>query len=124
MKLGVSSSKQKKLRLQLFLLKQKKAANDRPVIILRIYFKSRIFASGRPVNSAISSIGLFFASMFFAISSDFFIAPVYSATARSKSLISTCIRYLELKLHNFTSFCKTLNTGSFASRLGAPLLTP
>ena len=33
MKLGVSSSKQKKIRLQLFLLKQKEAANDRRVII-------------------------------------------------------------------------------------------
>ena len=48
-------------------------------------------------------------SIFFAIS--FFVCKdaSYLSIALSTSLISTVIRYLELKLHNFTSFCNILN---------------
>ena len=49
----------------------------------------------------------FFATSFFA-----FLAAPYSQYDLSISFIILLSIYLELKLHNFTSFCNTLNTES------------
>ena len=46
-------------------------------------YRLRMVFSERPVNWAIFSIGIFASSIFFAISSDFFIAPSYRSTALS-----------------------------------------
>ena len=78
-----------------------------------INYRLRIVFSESPVNSMISSIGLFASRIFFAIS----VIASYRSTALSKSLMSTVIRYLELKLHNFTSFCNSQEVGSSAKAL-------
>ena len=46
-------------------------------------YRLRMVFSERPVNSMISSIGIFALRIFFAISSDFFIAPSYRSMALS-----------------------------------------
>ena len=82
--------------------------------ILNKYQSSLISFSESFVTAEISATESFpCSSSIFAISR----ALLYAILASSKSFIIAVRIYLALKLHNFTSFCKTLNTGSAANSL-------
>ena len=78
------------------------------------FWSSRIVDCGRPVLRATFSTESPSRRRFLATSFAFFRAAPYSQYDLSMSFIMLLSIYLELKLHNFTSFCNTLNTESVA----------
>ena len=81
------------------------------------FWSSRIVDCGRPVLRATFSTESPSRRRFLATSFAFFRAAPYSQYDLSMSFIMLLSIYLELKLHNFTSFCNTLNTESVANSL-------
>ncbi len=81
------------------------------------FLSSRTVDWGSPVLRATFSTESPSKRKFFATSLAFFRAAPYSQYDLSMSFIMLLSIYLALKLHNFTSFCNTLNTGSLANSL-------